>query len=99
MPEIEEIVAAGSLRRQKETVRDIDILVISKNNSKVMDQFIGLDDVKEVIAKGNTKSSVLTDEDIQVDLRVLQRKSFGAALIYFTGSKDFNIRLSDYVTL
>ena len=93
MPEVKMITPAGSLRRLKETVRDIDILITSTNPKKIMDAFTGLNSVKEVIAKGATKSSVRTFNDVQVDLRVVEQKSFGAALLYFTGSKNFNIKL------
>lgn len=91
--EVEEIQPAGSLRRRKETVRDIDILVTSTNPEKIMQAFTSLPLVKEVIARGPTKSSVLTKDGIQVDVRVVEPKSFGAALLYFTGSKEHNIRL------
>ncbi len=93
LPQVKKISPAGSLRRQKETVRDIDILMISANPKKVMDVFVGLPQVKEILAKGKTKSSLLTHEGIQVDARVVEPKSFGAALLYFTGSKNFNIHL------
>lgn len=90
---VERIEVAGSVRRKKETVRDIDILVVSKEPSLIMDKFVSLPRVKEVLAKGSTKSSVITKESMQVDLRILEKKSFGAALVYFTGSKEFNIKL------
>ena len=93
LPEVKKISAAGSLRRQKETVRDIDILVISKKPEKIMDIFTGLPGVANVLAKGKTKASVRTKDDVQVDCRVEEEKSFGAALLYFTGSKNFNIKL------
>jgi DNA polymerase (family 10) len=93
LPQLERIACAGSLRRQKETVRDIDILVISDKPEKVMDIFTKLKPVKEVLAKGHTKASVRTKDDVQLDCRVVQEKSFGAALLYFTGSKNFNIKL------
>lgn len=93
LPEIKNISCAGSLRRQKETVRDIDILVISDKPQKVMDTFTKLPPVKEILAKGETKSSVRTKDDVQVDCRVVEKKSFGAALLYFTGSKNFNIKV------
>ncbi len=92
-PEVKKISAAGSLRRQKETVRDIDILVISQSPGKIMKVFTGSPQVKDVLAKGVTKSSVRTRDDVQVDCRVVEQKSFGAALLYFTGSKNFNIKL------
>ena len=93
LPQVKDIVAAGSLRRGRETVRDIDILVDSADPSKVMDVFVHLPQVKSINAHGETKSSVLTQNNVQVDIRVVEPKSFGAALLYFTGSKDFNIKL------
>lgn len=93
LPEVKEIVAAGSLRRGRETVRDIDILVDSVAPQRVMDVFVRLPQVKGVNAHGETKSSILTRDNVQVDIRVVEPKSFGAALLYFTGSKDFNIKL------
>ncbi|MEW5757960.1 MAG: DNA polymerase/3'-5' exonuclease PolX [Candidatus Omnitrophota bacterium] len=93
IPYIKKIMPAGSLRRCKESIRDIDILVISKKPHEVMDAFTKLPQVTRIIAKGQTKSSVLTSDNTQVDLRVLEESSYGAALIYFTGSKEFNIKL------
>jgi len=86
---------AGSLRRWKDTIKDIDILATSKDPHKVMDVFVHLPVVKEVLMKGPTKSSLITREGIQVDLRVVEEGSFGAALAYFTGSKEHNIRLRE----
>ncbi len=86
---------AGSLRRWKDTIKDIDILATSKDPHKVMDVFVHLPQVKEVLMKGPTKSSLITNEGIQVDLRVVDEGSFGAALAYFTGSKEHNIRLRE----
>ncbi|MDP2911455.1 MAG: DNA polymerase/3'-5' exonuclease PolX [Candidatus Omnitrophota bacterium] len=91
--EVERAAAAGSLRRMKETVKDIDILVSSKEPGKVMDTFIGLNGVKDVLAKGPAKSSIRTNDNIQVDVRVVEAESYGAALMYFTGSKEHNIKL------
>ncbi len=93
LKEVKRIEVAGSLRRQKETVRDLDILIESTNPQEVMDTFIHLPCVKKVNVHGDTKSSILTDNDTQVDLRVVEPRSFGAALLYFTGSKNFNVRL------
>ena len=88
------IETAGSLRRRKETVKDIDILVVSSHPDKIMDRFTSLSLAAEVLAKGETKASVLAKEgNIQVDLRVVSKKSFGSAWLYFTGSKEFNIKL------
>ncbi len=95
LKEVTEIAAAGSLRRMKETVKDIDILVTSKKPARVMEVFIGLPNVAEVLAHGETKSSVRLRENIQVDLRVVEPDCFGAALQYFTGSKQHNIRVRE----
>ncbi|MFA5388559.1 MAG: DNA polymerase/3'-5' exonuclease PolX [Candidatus Omnitrophota bacterium] len=93
LKEVKKINPAGSLRRMKEAVRDIDILISSGNPGKVMDAFISAKDVKDVIAKGDTKSAVLTKDNVQVDVRVVDERSYGAALLYFTGSKEHNIKL------
>ncbi|MCM8765907.1 MAG: DNA polymerase/3'-5' exonuclease PolX [Candidatus Omnitrophica bacterium] len=93
LKEVKRITYAGSLRRMKETIRDIDILITSTHPEKVMDYFVSLPQVKEVLAKGETKSSILTPEGIQVDLRVVEPESFGPCLLYFTGSKQHNIHL------
>ena len=91
---IKKVELAGSLRRKKSEVKDIDILAISKNPESVMDKFTKLDLAGDVLAKGPTKSSIIANEsNIQVDLRVLDEKSFGSAMVYFTGSKDFNVKL------
>lgn len=92
-PYAKDVSACGSLRRMKETIGDIDILVTSPNPDKIMDAFSGLPGVKDITAKGPAKSSVITKEGSQVDLRVVDEDSFGAALVYFTGSKNFNIKL------
>lgn len=93
LPEVGNISTAGSLRRGCETVRDIDILISSSAPAKVMDVFIHLPQVKSIQARGETKSSVLIGDNVQVDLRVVDAESFGAALLYFTGSKNFNVKL------
>jgi len=93
LPQVKRISTAGSLRRQKETVRDVDILVVSKSPQKIMGAFVKIPAVKDILAEGLTKSSVRTKEDVQVDCRVVKERSFGAALLYFTGSKNFNIKL------
>lgn len=89
---VKKIEVAGSLRRQKETVRDIDLLLLC-DSPKVMQEFTRLPMVKEILACGSSKSSVRTHEGVQVDCRIVPAKSFGAALLYFTGSKNFNIKL------
>jgi DNA polymerase (family 10) len=82
---------AGSLRRRKETIGDVDFLVISDNPARVMDFFVQLPGVIKVWGKGNTKASVRMKEGFDMDIRVLPAKSYGAALQYFTGSKEHNI--------
>ncbi len=86
---------AGSVRRMKETVGDIDILAVAAAPGKVMDAFVALPLVREVLAHGETKSSVVTRQGIQVDVLVVDPKAFGAAWVYFTGSKTHNIHLRD----
>ena len=92
---VKEIAIAGSLRRWKDTIKDIDMLATSRDPKKVMNVFTRLPHVKEVLMKGPTKSSIVTRENIQVDLRVVEEDSVGAALAYFTGSKAHNIRLRE----
>lgn len=84
---------AGSARRMKETVGDIDILVVSKQAKRVMDFFTSMPEVQTVLAKGGTRSAVMLKDGLQADVRVLDEKSFGAALQYFTGSKEHNVAL------
>ena len=83
----------GSLRRGKETIGDVDILVASQDSKKVIEFFSTLDNVKQVLSKGSTKSSVRITEGLQVDLRVVEKNIYGAALNYFTGNKEHNIVL------
>lgn len=90
---VKKAMVAGSLRRMKETVRDIDILVTSAQPEKAMRSFLSWPMVHRVLAEGDTKSAILTKEGVQVDLRVLEEKSFGAGLLYFTGSKEHNVKL------
>jgi DNA polymerase (family 10) len=94
-PGVKDIKLAGSIRRKKETIKDIDILCTAKKSDVVMNKFVNLPQVKEVLAQGETKSSIILDEGIQVDLRVIKPESYGAALMYFTGSKDHNIALRE----
>src|SRR3989344_4512500 len=91
--EVWQVEIAGSLRRRKETIGDIDILVSSKAPNKVMNSFTSLGYVDRILAKGETKSSVFLSAGIQADLRVINPAVFGAALQYFTGSKEHNIKL------
>ncbi|HEY7867717.1 MAG TPA: DNA polymerase/3'-5' exonuclease PolX [Methylomirabilota bacterium] len=92
---VKQICLAGSLRRMKETVGDIDILVTSTQPAAVMRAFVSLPQVADVLERGSTKGSIRHKEGIQVDLRVVDPECFGAALMYFTGSKQHNIRIRD----
>lgn len=87
------IEKAGSLRRGKETVGDIDILTVAPDIDKAMNCFTDLPGIETVIGKGKTKSSISLKEGPQVDLRVIDEKCFGAAHVYFTGSQQHNIKL------
>ncbi|HJX04897.1 MAG TPA: DNA polymerase/3'-5' exonuclease PolX [Thermoplasmata archaeon] len=87
------VTVAGSLRRGKETVGDIDILVGDDKPAAVMQAFVSYPDVKEVLMQGPTKSSVLLKNRLQVDIRAVDTRSYGAALAYFTGSKDHNVKM------
>jgi len=89
----EKISLAGSLRRRKETIGDMDILAVSLNPEKLMDEFTSMNEVDKILAKGETKSSVRLKSGIQVDLRIVDKESFGSALQYFTGSKEHNIEV------
>ena len=93
LPEVSEVVVAGSTRRRKETIGDADILAISRKPEKVMECFVSMLEVLHVQAKGATKSMVKLKNGMDVDLRVVEQESFGAALNYFTGSKDHNVAL------
>ena len=87
------ITVAGSFRRRAETVGDLDVLVASATHKKVMDHFANFDEIETVVAKGKTRATVRLRSGVQVDLRVVKKESYGAALVYFTGSKAHNIAL------
>ncbi len=91
MKSVERVNIVGSLARMKETIGDIDILCISKKPKQVMDEFTKLG--KKILAKGKTKSSIIIEDNVQVDLRVLGREKYGSALQYFMGSKEHGIRV------
>jgi DNA polymerase (family 10) len=90
---VEAVEYAGSLRRFRETIGDVDILVAAADQAPVMAGFLELPIVDQVLGKGDTKSSVVTHGGMQIDLRVVEPDQYGAALLYFTGSKAHNIRL------
>lgn len=95
LKEVQRVVAAGSVRRRKETIGDVDILAISDKPARVMDFFVHMPEVIAVQAYGETKSAVKLKSGMDVDLRVVPAASYGAALNYFTGSKDHNVALRE----
>jgi len=95
LKEVKKIIAAGSIRRMKETIGDLDILIISNNPMPVMDYFVSMPNVFQIIAHGETKSAIRLKNGLDVDLRVVAEESFGAALNYFTGSKNHEIHLRE----
>ncbi|MDO8600296.1 MAG: DNA polymerase/3'-5' exonuclease PolX [bacterium] len=94
-PEVKRAAVAGSVRRRKDTIGDIDILITSMKPEKVMERFVGLPQVAHVYAKGRTKTAVKLKNGLDADLRVVPEESWGAALNYFTGSKDHNVALRE----
>ncbi len=94
-PSLQRISLAGSIRRMKETVGDVDVLVTTAFPAKVTTRFVSMPMVREILAKGETKSSVLLNNGLQVDLRIIPDDCFGSALQYFTGSKEHNIKLRE----
>lgn len=90
---VSHVEVAGSYRRMRETVGDLDILVVARANSDVMQRFTAYDEVAEVFSQGSTRASVVLNSGLQVDLQVVEAASYGAALCYFTGSRSHNIAL------
>jgi DNA polymerase (family 10) len=90
---VDQVTVAGSFRRMRETVGDLDIVVTAASGDAVMDRFVTDKEVKEVLSHGPTRSSVVLKVGLQVDLRVVPKESYGAALVYFTGSKAHNIAI------
>ncbi len=90
---VEMVEAAGSYRRRKETVGDMDILVVSNNAKNTMEHFVKYKDVDEVVSKGETRSTVILKSGLQVDLRAMSAGQYGSALLYFTGSKEHNVAI------
>ncbi|MDI6776529.1 MAG: DNA polymerase/3'-5' exonuclease PolX [Syntrophales bacterium] len=87
------LVPAGSMRRGKDTVGDIDLLAIHDNPFGLINAFVSMPPVAQVLGKGTTKASIVTKEGVQVDLRILEARSFGTSIQYFTGSKEHNVKL------
>jgi DNA polymerase (family 10) len=90
---LEQLVVAGSFRRWKETVGDLDLLATVRNGAEVMARFLAYEGIEEILSHGTSRSSIRLKNGLQVDLRVVPKDSFGAALQYFTGSKAHNIQL------
>jgi DNA polymerase (family 10) len=93
LEDINRVTIAGSYRRRKATVGDLDILVCGNNSEKIMKYFNDYEDVIKVLSSGETKSSVILNDGIQVDLRLVKEKNYGSALQYFTGSKEHSVKL------
>ncbi len=93
VPGVTLVELAGSFRRRKESIGDLDILVCGGSPDDVMEAFVGHGEVADVLGRGETKSSVRLSSGLQVDLRLVPEESWGAALVYFTGSKQHNIEL------
>ncbi|MBC7238183.1 MAG: DNA polymerase III, partial [Chloroflexi bacterium] len=90
---VERAEVAGSYRRRKETVGDLDILATGEEGARIIERFVSYEDVQEIVSQGETRSTVRLRLGVQVDLRVVAQESYGAALLYFTGSKPHNIAL------
>ncbi|MBI5858585.1 MAG: hypothetical protein HZB42_13175 [Sphingobacteriales bacterium] len=95
IPEVQQSVLAGSLRRRKETIGDIDIVITAEHKhwKKIIHVITHLPQVKKILAAGQTKASIILKNDVQVDIRIVHEHEFGAALFYLTGSKEHNIQL------
>ena len=90
---IEKVDVAGSFRRKKSTVGDLDFLVVSKDPKKVADHFVAFKHVARVTAKGKKRSAIILKNELQIDLRIVMVNQYGSALLYFTGSKEHNVYL------
>src|SRR5690606_7473446 len=94
-PSVQRVAIAGSLRRGRETVGDVDIVASSADPASVMDEFVRTPGVEQVLARGDTKASIVLKMGLQVDLRVVRDDQFAAALHHFTGSKEHNVALRE----
>jgi len=92
-PAVLKVEVAGSARRRKETVGDLDVLVASNTPEVVTERFVSMPPIIRIVAKGPTKSTVVLEKNLHVDLRVIEQRNYGAALQYFTGSKEHNVKL------
>jgi DNA polymerase (family 10) len=94
-PGLHQISPVGSLRRFRETIGDIDLMTTAQNATEIIQAFVSLPQVKQVLVKGTTKASIIAQRNLQVDLRVVEPDTFGSLLQYFTGSKQHNINLRE----
>lgn len=90
-PGVEQVMVAGSLRRRKETVGDLDILVTCRDAEKLMTRFVAYEDIRAILSKGTTRSTVVLRSGMQVDVRAVAEVSYGSALHYFTGAKAHSV--------
>jgi DNA polymerase (family 10) len=93
IPGVERADLAGSILRRRETIGDIDMLIVSRNSEEALREFVKLPVIKQVIARGETRATVIIEGGVQVDVRAVPRESYGAALQYFTGSKEHSVHL------
>jgi DNA polymerase (family X) len=93
LPQVQEITFAGSMRRGRPTIGDVDFLVASDDPDPIMEKFVKTPNVARILGQGHTKSSIELDNGLQMDLRVLPKKNWGTALQYFSGSKDHNVKV------
>ncbi|HEY8686426.1 MAG TPA: DNA polymerase/3'-5' exonuclease PolX [Chloroflexota bacterium] len=96
VPGLDNLVPGGSLRRWAPTIGDIDIMGTSTDAAVAMDRFVALPQVRQVLSHGHTKSTIITDNGLQVDLRIVEAEAYGSLVQHFTGSKDHNIELREY---
>ncbi len=92
---MKQIEVAGSIRRWKESIGDIDILVVTEVPERAMEEFVKQPEVTRLLVQGDTKSSIILENRVQMDLRVVEPSAYGSALAYFTGSKAHNVRIRD----
>jgi DNA polymerase (family 10) len=90
------LIPAGSLRRWAPTIGDIDLMATSEVPGEAMDVFVNLPQVRQVLSRGATKSTIITENGLQVDLRIVEEQYFGSLVQHFTGSRDHNIQLREY---
>jgi DNA polymerase (family 10) len=96
VPGLDKLVPGGSLRRWAPTIGDIDLMATSTDPDAAMDRFVSLPQVRQVLSHGHTKSTIITDNGLQVDFRIVEAEAYGSLVQHFTGSRDHNIELREY---